>query len=451
MERKRGDLQVNDEMIARAQLAAALGGQFDGERDVYAALGYKKRLEFDDYFVRYLRQDIAKAIIDRPVNRTWSGNLVVKQLDVDAVQERWEELDRKLSIQQKLKRLDKLSQLGHYAVLLLGFSDVIDQTAWSNPVQPGVDLEYIKPLSEVSATISAYESDTKNPRFGLPIFYSVTIKRGADASEQVFNVHHTRVLHVAGEVLENEVEGIPYMQSLYNRLMDLEKLVGASAEMYWKGARPGYNAVQDKEYQSSPTLENGIKEQIRKYEHGQSRFLLTEGVNITALQQQVKDPNHAVDVQIQMICAVTNIPKRSLLGSEKGELSSTQDATEWSTFIKSRREEFANAFILIPFINKLIEVGVLVANKNTYVIEWPDLFAPSELDKIAVGEKRSKALQAYSADPIAQMFMPKESFYKLILGLEEDQIDELMEAIQSRPQIDAEERADFEDGNDENN
>lgn len=438
-------MNTNSELIARQRLAAAMGFQYGGDRDVYETLGYTKDLVFKDYYVRYLRQDIAKALIDRPVNRTWSGDLQITHPENETVQEQWYALDRKLKIQQKLKRLDKLAQLGHYAVLLLGYSDVTDQTKWSAPLSNGSTLEYIKPISEASATITAHEMDATNPRYGLPLTYSVKIKKGSGVEESVFNVHYSRVIHVTGEVLENEVEGIPYLQSVYNRLMDLEKLIGGSAEMYWKGARPGYSAKQDPQYQSSPALEDKIKEQINKYEHGLSRFMLTEGIDFETLQQQVKDPNQSVDVQIQMISAVTGIPKRILTGSERGELSSSQDADQWNVFIQDRRKEHADANIIVPFVEKLIDTGQLKVDKEEYAITWPDLFAPSDKDKVDIGEKRAKILKAYTDDPLAQMFLPREQFYKLLLGFTNDQVDEILDSLSTQPRIDEEEQQDFDE------
>jgi len=62
-------------VVARAQLASNLGMQYGTDRDIYQALGYKLILDWRDYWARYSRQDIAKAIIDRPVKATWQGQL----------------------------------------------------------------------------------------------------------------------------------------------------------------------------------------------------------------------------------------------------------------------------------------------------------------------------------------------------------------------------------------
>ena len=70
------DLHISQErfntfsqVMNRALLASRMGtSTYDGNRDLYQALGYPKRLDFiNHYLPKYLRHDLAKAIIDRPV------------------------------------------------------------------------------------------------------------------------------------------------------------------------------------------------------------------------------------------------------------------------------------------------------------------------------------------------------------------------------------------------
>ncbi len=58
-------------LVERARLAANLGKQFDGDRDLYQVLGYPQAIAFNDYLGRYRRQDIAKRIVNRPAQDTW--------------------------------------------------------------------------------------------------------------------------------------------------------------------------------------------------------------------------------------------------------------------------------------------------------------------------------------------------------------------------------------------
>ena len=64
------DLVLNA-LAERLGLAGMLGMQYGGDRDVYAAAGYPRELTFADYMARYKRHDIAKRVIDLPVDDAW--------------------------------------------------------------------------------------------------------------------------------------------------------------------------------------------------------------------------------------------------------------------------------------------------------------------------------------------------------------------------------------------
>ena len=93
-------LQTLSALVSRAALAARLGSQtYGGDRDIYQALGYMTNILFEDYFVRYCRQDIAKAIIDRPVKATWQGALELIETNdkkETAFEKAWRDLNDKL-------------------------------------------------------------------------------------------------------------------------------------------------------------------------------------------------------------------------------------------------------------------------------------------------------------------------------------------------------------------
>ena len=428
------DIQVMSEMVARASLAAKLGIQsYGGARDLYEALGYKTSLVFDDFLARYERQDIAKAIIDRPVNATWKGCLEIQEVDDDketALELAWKDLDDKYGIKAKLSRVDKLSGIGCYGILLLGLNDVRTKEDFIKPVVGFKKLMYIKPFSEGSAPISKYDEDPNSPRYGLPLIYSITINSESGTttvssnttSTITIDVHFSRVIHIVDDVLESEVLGAPRLEIVFNRLMDIEKIVGGDAEMFWRGARPGYSGDVDPSYQMTQTTQNDLKNQLDEYEHNLRRFLVMEGVKINPLATQVVDPTSHVDIQIQMISAAKGIPKRILVGSERGELSSGQDSDEWKEYITSRREEHAEPHIVRPFVNRCIELGILPKPKSgKYQVKWQDLFAMSEADRVKIGKDRATAIKEYTSSP-ADSVMPPKAFLEFCLGLTTDQI-----------------------------
>jgi hypothetical protein len=428
-------------LVARKQLFHRLGMSYDGERDLYEALGYELSLEFDDFYQQYQRQDIAKAIINRPTKATWQGNLEIIETDDDKqteLEKAWIKLDKRLKLKNKFLRVDRLTGIGKYGILLLGVNDVTNKEDWKNPIKSNNNkLLYIKPVSEVNAKIHSYIEDTKNERYGLPKLYQITLAKPNQGSntEEIF-VHFSRVIHIIDEQLESEVVGMPRLEGVFNRLKDLEKIVGGSAEMFWRGARPGYNASLKDNYQMSPAVWDDLQNQIDEYEHKLRRILTLEGFDLKNLDTQVDDPKNHVDVQIQMISAVTGIPKRILTGSERGELSSSQDQDEWDTWIKSRREEFAESQIIRPFVDWCIKYGILPKPKkeDEYHVKWEDLFAQSDKEKAEVGRIRAEALKAYSANPLAESILPPDAFLEFLMGLSTEQIELIKQMLEVQMQ-----------------
>ena len=155
--------------------------------------------------------------------------------------------------------------------------------------------------------------------------------------------------------------------------------------------------------------------------------MVNKGVSLDALAQQVSDPRNHVDVQLQMISAVTGIPRRILTGSERGELASTEDRNTWLSMIQERREEYAEPVILRPFIDKCIEFGVLAKPKTDYTVQWTDLWAASEKELADIGQIRATALKDYLMVPGAMDVIPPDVFYEKFLGLGRDQIDLIKE------------------------
>ena len=423
-------------LVNRVTLANKLGQQYGGDRDVYKALGYKQELAYEDYASRYERQDIARAIIDRPVSYTWKGEIVITETEANeetALQKVWEKLEKELKLKSKFVRLDKLSSIGKYGVLLLGFDDVRAKEEWMKPLTSGKrKLLYVRPLSEGHARIKEYNQNPNDPRFGLPEMYDVGFVEPGTSTSTSFPVHHSRCMHIIPNPLESEIEGAPAMEVVYNRLMDLEKLVGGSAEMFWRGARPGYQGVAQENYALTTDVEEGLQDQLDEFENNLRRFIVNEGIELKALAPQVAEPGEHVDIQIQMISAVTGIPKRILTGTERGELASGQDITSWYSTIQSRREEHAEANIIRPFIDLMIKHKVLPAPiTKEYQIQWSDLFAASDKDKAEIGRIRATALREYVQNPLAAFVLPPEAFMQFFLGLDKDLVDEIQEMSSS--------------------
>lgn len=145
-------------MMARMFSSQYLGRQYTGDRDLYEALGYPKEISFDEYFAQYMRQDIAAAVINRPAEKTWKGqvNIFNPEDESDTLRKAWKTLYKKLKLKDKFVRIDKLGSVGQFAVLLLGFNDITvsvkkttQKTTMSDPVKgTNLQLKYVYPYCE---------------------------------------------------------------------------------------------------------------------------------------------------------------------------------------------------------------------------------------------------------------------------------------------------------------
>ena len=434
-ERKPALIEAYSELVNRALLAGALGKQqYSGDRDIYQALGYLKEITFADYLERYIRQDIANAIVTRPVEATWVSDVGIAETDDDnetPFEKAYSELDNRLGLKYKYSQVDKLTGIGRYGVLLLGLSDTKVVGDFAQPVgtipSSKRELMYIKALTEEAAQINKFVDNPSDPRYGLPEFYDITVAdAGADTTSTIL-VHYTRVIHVIDSTLESEVYGTPRLEAVFNRLMDLEKIVGGSAEMFWRGARPGYQGILDKDYNMTTAVKEALIDQIDEYEHNLRRMLVNEGIKYEPLTSQVADPAGHIDVQIQMISAQTGIPKRILTGSERGELSSDQDKTEWLTKIHARQLNYAEPRIVRVFIDRLVEIGVLPKPQDRYTVMWEDLFSITMKEKAEIGRIRATALKEYAMSPMAESIIPADAFLEHIIGFDKEEIELIKE------------------------
>jgi len=422
--------QALSSIATRAAVSAYLGKSYGGDRDIYTALGYNKTPVYRDYYSHYLRQDVARAIIDVPVRASWRKIPLVSESEADETEfeKAWTGMSQALDIWHYFSRVDRLAGIGEYAVMLIGFDDVAQL---AEPVRRAGKVLYLMPYSQENAVISTYVTDSKDARFGLPSAYSVRMRSvlGAAASTQQI-VHWSRIIHVAEDTLDDDVLGLPKLQPVLNRLQNLELVAGGSAEMFWRGAFPGLEFHLPETARLGTQTEALMEAEIEEYIHGLKRYIRTVGMDVKAIEQQLSDPSPHVSVFLDLICAAARIPKRILLGSERGELASTQDESNWYAGIDDRRRLHCEPNILRAFIIRCQDVGVLPATPDGYQVRWPDLMAQDDKTKAEVANMKSSALSQYVSSG-AETLMPPAFFLQHVMGFDRDQMDQL-EEIQNK-------------------
>lgn len=421
----KGVSHVLSDLTTRLQLVSStLGETFDGNRKLYTACGYKTVLTSQDYLNRYTRQDIAKRVVNAFPDDTWRTHPKVSDSASLADSEftsKWKSLVKRHKIYNYLKRVDRMAGVHQYAILLVGVDDGL---TLERPIGKATDITFLRAAYDWNATVATWDEDPKSPRFGLPVTYNLTI---ADVStrnlaSQKTTVHYSRIIHVADECTESEVYGTPRMQAVYNRLQDVETISAGSGEMFWKGAFPGFAFVSNPDF-NYELDDEALEDEIEEYFHGLSRYLKLTGVEPKALTVQIADPGNHMQVQIDLIAAATSIPARILLGSESGQLASSQDRANWIERVDARRLDFAEPNILRPFVDLLMSAGILPQVNDVYV-EWPDLKSLSETERAQVGRTRAEAIGLYARSPGADLIVPPKMFLSKILNFSSEDIEE---------------------------
>ncbi len=419
-------LRANSAQLNRLELAARAGLRFDSKRNLYKVFGYKTRVDDEDFWGKYVRQDIATRIVDAPPDATWSSP--PEMTGAAEVVSAWEEVVETANLWVAMSRADKYNRLGPFSLLLFGFDDTGEL---DRPVKKGANLLYTRPIpSRMVAEVKLVDNPT-DPRFGQPETYKVdfsdptkrSINRGdqtsATATRSRF-VHHSRAIHIVEHPFEDGVTGTPVMERVFNLLDDLLKVVGGTSETYWLASNRGMQADIDREMDFDPEDAKALEDEIEEYQHNLRRFIRTRGVKITNLGSDTPSPKEPFEMIMALISGTTGIPRRILLGSEAGQLASEQDRANWAERINERRRLFAGPSILLPTIKLLQSVGTVP--EGDFEFEWPEAFIMSPLEQSQQMAQQARAIgnmsrQTGNSTPM-QITSREES--RNIIGLEGD-------------------------------
>jgi hypothetical protein len=392
-------------------------------------------LGFKDFNGLYQRHGLARRIVNAPADATWRAEPTVSDDGKDpeaeqdtAFEEAFGSVAQRLRLFHYLHRADRLSGIGHYGVILIGLKGQSELDQPAQPVSGPEDVIFLAPFSEANAEIDKWVDDPGSPRYGQPEFYKLNLVNGAGNSASK-RVHFSRIIHIAEDLGEDEVYGTPRLKSIYNRIMDLDKLTGGAAEMFWRGAFPGYNFAADKDTSWDPATQEQMQEQVDEFVHGLRRYLKTKGVDVQSLTPQVASPREHFDVLIAEIAGSKGIPQRILTGSERGELASGQDENNWNDRVDERRQSWAGPSVLRQVVDRLLSLEALPAPVGDYAIEWPEIDALDAQTKATIAKTLSEAIATYVNAQGADMVVPIRPYLEDVLKLPEPVVERVMEEV----------------------
>jgi hypothetical protein len=434
----------------------------DPRRDIAEECGHPKtsQITVQDYQDLYDRNPIAKKANDLLPNHCWQVHPDVLEDEDPEKETAFEEamlgLSDNLGEEEEshskdkegdpfwsyLQRADRLCGIGHYGTILIGVEGQEGKDL-SQPLKPSKTprkLIYLRVFTEHLSPIVMYETDTSSKRYGKPSMYQmnfddtsmgeISTDSSVTPSQGSEKVHWTRVIHVTDELSSNEVLHIPRLRPSYNRYVDLDKLYGCSAEMYYKGAFPGYH------FGTHPSLggdvdvdESAMQNMVEEWMNGLQRSVITSGYEVNSLSPQVVDPTPQIEAALDAICIEKDCPKRIFLGSERGELASGQDKDHWDRRLDHRRNKHLTPRLIIPVLNRFIWLGILPAPLEGFGVEWPEIDSMNMLDKAKIAQLKTQAIVAFLQGD-GEMVLPLASFLTLILGFTDKEAEAIMDTLE---------------------
>lgn len=434
----------------------------DPRHKVDLECGYPKFITPIMYRYMYDRDDVAARVNDVYPDEVWANEPCIYDDENENVTTEFEVAVKTLiderHLLQFIYRIDKLCGVGHYGALLIGIDDgkELDQPVdgideFGKPVDkdyrgrpasiPPRQLLYMRPFDEYLSFIQQYETNVNNPRYGQPVMYNLVFldmtidAAGASIGTRLNRrVHWTRIVHVYSPNLQSSlVFGVPRMQRVFNRLLDLRKIKGGSAEGMWKGGFPGLAFEVDPQYVAdAPEFDKeDFKRDTQEYMDGMTRMITLEGIKANTLAPNVADPEKHVKVQLEAIAGYLNMPMSIFLGIGEGRVNKGEEQVQWNKRLGRHIKMHTTPYVLRAVLDRLIAMRLLPIPKNgKYCIEWPDLDVRTNEDKANLSLKWTQALSQYVASGVIHLIAPQD-YLTTILGLKPKEALRIIDAVKA--------------------
>jgi hypothetical protein len=415
---KSADIKALDYVLRDERGLGPLFGMDSATERVWRNCRYPVRVTFEDYYRMYSRNNVAARVIETFPDYTWSAIPFVT--DKGGAKGRFaKSVSTLLSTHYKLqdgvsqsllssmKQLDVLGGIGGESLLVFGFSD---SGTLSSKVSgaSGTKISWIKILHNGQFEVEARNEDSASTDFGDVVLYKT--KAFSDNGDLNFasqiapgvSIHASRCVHF------KESNGLSYgtsrIQKCYNQLLDITKLAGASAEVYWLGAFSGLAIESDPNATVSDDAYLRMKQETRKYFDGLERSLIFDGATSKLLYPAIVSPKDHFDLQITMISIATAVPRRFLTGAEAAKLASQQDTLNWDTRVINRRETFSGPRVVSPVVQRCIDAGVIQRpSGDTFGVIWPRVQSVALNERADAARNMTAAWQAYGTSGLSKV------------------------------------------------
>ena len=378
------------------------GVTHSGKRDTGKVFGYPEAEErnFALYWQYYKYQDVCGRIIDMLPKSCWRDGAIIKDTGDETILEDEVKQLKRLGLFRALERADILNRIGSYSMLYIG---IPDNKLPSEPLEkvgrlnPG-DIffsEYAEPAIQISST----EQNKKSPRYGLPVMYTLTpsgnpTTGGYGEAEQraPIKVHYTRVVRLAENALGNPLFGRSTLENILNRMIDLQKTLGGSAESYFANAMQKL-LMNIKPDADSDTIDmDELQALAEKFTNNMMNFLAADGVDMKTVGVAHADPRGTVEMLQEFLSSATGYPIRILFGKGPGDRAGFQDKASYNTLVGDRQDSPCAGWLEQVF--EILNLAGYFELPDGWYIDWPPMEAMDDLTISEVQKNRADAASA---------------------------------------------------------
>lgn len=360
--------------------------------------GWPRDVNFELLHHLYSRNGLAAAAADRTSLRIWQTlpqfweSSEPKESDLEGeIRQRLDDIRG----WQALIETDLRAYVGGYSGAILRFADdqKFDQPV--TVVRGGLKgLVEIVPAWRGQLSVGRWNTDEQSENYGKPEMFqfkenAVTNQKTDSGIQQQrqFDVHPDRLLLWSAD---GTVFARSTLEAGINSLIDVEKIVGAGGEGFWKNAKSAPVLTADEQFDpvamatslgTTPDLiKDAMSERVEDWQKGFDKLLMLQGIKAETLGITLPQPNEFFMIAANMFAASVAIPVRVLIGNQTGERASTEDQEDFNRTCMARRERLIHP-MLRELLNKLKKYGILP--EKDWTIHWESLLDSSPQEKMA--------------------------------------------------------------------
>lgn len=360
--------------------------------------GYPMQVDFYMHWNMYKRNGLAKAGVDIPVNLCWMDSPTIRSGDDDEHPETpWEKvanaLAKRLKLWRHLRDADRMQRVGRYSAIFIRVRDGLTPDKPLGNIKEGQIIE-LMPLWEGQLEPNDVDQNTASDTYNKPLNYTYSATGTGNQNDKAadsFQIHHSRLILLSEDAVGGSIYGTPANEAGFNALLDWDKIRGSGGEASWLAAA-NKQILTPKEGSSgniSADTLDGINDALKDMKEGLDEALFLSGVESTAMNNTVPDPEIYKDMALEEYSASVGIASKILVGTQTGVKAGDEDTAGLMRAMQSRRVNCLNDFI-DSFLTWCYKYGVLVMPKDGHTIAWSDLTAPSAGQKIDAALKMAQ-------------------------------------------------------------